>query len=417
MTRNSGAGFGTIFDADNHYWESRDAFTRYRDPRFKERGLRLVEEGGQTRYYIGDTPHPILPGPGDLHGRPVPGALFNYFAGKAPNDPHKPELWSHQPVDHPEYYDRDARLKMMDAQGIEACWMFPSHGVCIEGPMQPDIEASLHIIGAFNRWLDDDWGFAYQDRIFSAPLLSLSDLPIALTELDWALSRGARVITIRNGPAFTRDGMRSPADPMFDPFWARVEEAGVTVTVHAGFDDGYQEVDLAVARAWGMDMAGQSRTMSVGTTHAVQTNFNSQLIYMLQKHRLVRDFAAVLMAHGLFTRFPRLRFAYIENGGTWVGPLLHDLQVLHVQNPGMFAMNPVDQFRRNCWVAPFVEDDVAELARHLPAERILFGSDWPHAEGVGHPRDFFDNLEGFSQADQHRIMRDNARELTFATAA
>ena len=53
-----------------------------------------------------------------------------------------------------------------------------------------------------------------------------------------------------------------------------------------------------------------------------------------------------------------------------------------------------------------------ELAKHLPVERILFGSDWPHAEGIAHPRDFFDNVEDFSLADQRRIMLENARELT-----
>jgi hypothetical protein len=28
----------TIFDADNHYWETAETFTRYRDPRFADRG-------------------------------------------------------------------------------------------------------------------------------------------------------------------------------------------------------------------------------------------------------------------------------------------------------------------------------------------------------------------------------------------
>jgi len=152
--------------------------------------------------------------------------------------------------------------------------------------------------------------------------------------------------------------------------------------------------------------------MSVGVGKS--QDFNSQVIHMLQKHRLVRDFAAVIVAHGLFSRFPRLKFAFIENGSRWVGPLLHDLQVSHVQHPGMYAENPVDQFHRNCWVAPFVEDDVTDLAQHIPTERILFGSDWPHAEGVGHPREFLDCLTSFSEADQRKIMLENAKELTFA---
>jgi predicted TIM-barrel fold metal-dependent hydrolase len=404
----SRADFGSIFDADNHYWETSDAFTRYRDPKFRDRGLRVVEHEGSLRYFIGDEPHQILPGPGDVQLRPKPGSMFNYFAGVEPYDKLKHDF-SEAPQDHPEWYSREARLTTMDAQGIEAAWMFPSHAVCIEGPMQPDIEASLHIIGAFNRWLHDEWGFAYKNRIFGVPLLSLSELDLALHELEWVLQRGARVITLRNGPAFTRDGMKSPADPMFDPFWARVQEAGVTVTVHAGFDDGYREVDLAVGRAWGIDLSGSGRTL----LNRKENDYSSQFIYMLQKHRLVRDFAAVLIAHGLFVRFPQLRLAFIENGGTWVGPLLHDLQVAHVQNPGMFKKNAVDQFHENCWVAPFVEDDVSELAKHIPAERILFGSDWPHAEGVEKPRDFFDKLTSFSDADVRRIMVENARELTY----
>jgi predicted TIM-barrel fold metal-dependent hydrolase len=61
-----------------------------------------------------------------------------------------------------------------------------------------------------------------------------------------------------------------------------------------------------------------------------------------------------------------------------------------------------------------VEDSVPELAKHLPVERILFGSDWPHAEGLGHPRDFFKNVEEFSLDDQYKIMQANARQLTFA---
>jgi predicted TIM-barrel fold metal-dependent hydrolase len=65
-------------------------------------------------------------------------------------------------------------------------------------------------------------------------------------------------------------------------------------------------------------------------------------------------------------------------------------------------------------VAPFVEDSVEDLASHIPVERILFGSDWPHAEGMATPRDFLKKVEAFSAEDQRKIMAENARELTFA---
>lgn len=75
MTEQTMDRIGAIFDADNHYWEASDAFTRHRDPKFMDRGLRVMEKDGKLRYYFGEKPHPILPGPGDAHGRPVPGSL------------------------------------------------------------------------------------------------------------------------------------------------------------------------------------------------------------------------------------------------------------------------------------------------------------------------------------------------------
>lgn len=395
----------TIFDADNHYWESSDAFTRHRDPKFADRGVRVIDVDGLPRYIIGDRLHPIIPGPADVHLRPRPGALHDYFSGMSDKARVGDELACEVPSEHPEWFDRDARLACMDGQGVEGAWLFPSQGVCMEGPMQPDIEASVEIFRAFNRWLEDQWGFAYHDRIFGVPFLTLSDLDSAIRELDWCLEHGAHVVTIRNGPVFTPEGMRSPADPAFDPFWARVEEARMVVAPHAGFEDGYLEVEEAHARAWGY-RTGQRQ----GDTDAL--TLMEPFVQMLMKHRLVHDFAAALVAHKLFERFPRLRIAFIENGGTWVPGLLHSLDVLSAQNLGMFERSPRDQFIEHCWVAPFVEDDITELAEHLPVERILFGSDWPHAEGMAHPRDFFANVASFSIDDQRRIMVENARELT-----
>ncbi|MDA8048119.1 MAG: amidohydrolase family protein [Actinomycetota bacterium] len=404
------AGFpDTVFDADNHYWEPSDAFTRHRDPRFADRGVVLREVAGKPRYFFGDRIHPIVPGPGDVHMRPRPGALYEYFQGRSDKARVGDELACEVPAEHPEWFDRDARLAAMDAQGLEAAWMFPSQGVCMEGPMQPDIDASVEVLRAFNRWLDEDWGFAYRDRIFGVPFLTLSDLDRAVAELEWCTERGARIITIRNGPVFTRSGTRSPADPMFDPFWARVQEAGVVVTAHAGFEDGYVDVTDAVAATWG---TGGNQSLLAADGDAADGV--AGLTYHLMKHRLIQDFATVVVAHKLFERFPRLRLAYVENGADWVRPVLHTLQMLHGQNPGMFRSNPAEQFIDHCWVAPFVEDDVEDLARYLPVERILFGSDWPHAEGLPEPRDFFANVASFSPADQRRIMVDNARELTFA---
>jgi predicted TIM-barrel fold metal-dependent hydrolase len=116
------------------------------------------------------------------------------------------------------------------------------------------------------------------------------------------------------------------------------------------------------------------------------------------------------VAHRLFERFPLLKVAFIENGSAWVSPLLHALETLG--HGGGYQSKPKDMFIEHCWVAPFVEESVDELAQNLPVERILFGSDWPHGEGYAQPKNFFENVANFSIEGQRRIMYQNARELT-----
>ncbi len=70
-----------IFDADNHYWETSEAFTRHRDPAFEERGLQVKEIDGVMRYVLNGEVFGFLPGPADHHPRPLPGAFMDYFKG------------------------------------------------------------------------------------------------------------------------------------------------------------------------------------------------------------------------------------------------------------------------------------------------------------------------------------------------
>ena len=72
--------------------------------------------------------------------------------------------------------------------------------------LMQDPEAVTITFTAFNRWLEEDWGFAYENRIFAAPYLSLCDVDWAVQELEWALDRGARVICLRPAAVFTETG-------------------------------------------------------------------------------------------------------------------------------------------------------------------------------------------------------------------
>ena len=64
------------------------------------------------------------------------------------------------------------------------------------------------------------------------------------------------------------------------------------------------------------------------------------------------------------------------------------------------------------WVTPFWEDNVADLLLNVRGDRLLLGSDWPHAEGVPNPVDFVtETLADLAEDDVRRVARDNAVEL------
>ncbi len=61
---------------------------------------------------------------------------------------------------------------------------------------------------------------------------------------------------------------------------------------------------------------------------------------------------------------------------------------------------------------PFPEDDHELLFEFLKPEHLLFGSDWPHPEGIPEPRAYPSYLpEGTPAAEVRAMMRDNARAL------
>jgi predicted TIM-barrel fold metal-dependent hydrolase len=247
---------------------------------------------------------------------------------------------------------------------------------------------------AFNEWLDDDWGYAHEGRLFGTPYLCLMDLDLAVAELELVLSRGARVICMRPGPVHTAAGSTSPFTEDFDPFWARVAEAGITVAFHGG-DSGYG----AHVAAW------------EPTTEA-KAFFATPLSRAITSNRAITETMLALLCHRLLERHPRLRIASIENGASWVSHLLRLVKKSAAMTPGWFADDPVELFHRHVWVSPFWEDDAVGSVEAVGAQRTLFGSDWPHTEGLADPTGYRDELDGLPAATIDRVMGGNALELT-----
>lgn len=388
-----------LVDADNHYYEPRDAFTRHMP---KSTAHLAVHVDDNDDIFIGDEPYVFLR---NNYDRVVkPGALKDMLRTLKSGHVDESGASSEEPI-QAAYVDRAARLSTMDDQGVEATMVFPTLAVCVTHQMRrnvPQLEAN---VTAFNRWLDDDWGYGgsgpASGRIFGAPLLSLHDVDFAVRELDRVLAAGARVIGLMPGPAGTATDPRSPADPHFDPFWSRVNESNTVVAFHIG-ESGYNEL---FSPAWGERANPPSHEQSA---------FQWASFY---GDRPIMDTVSALVLHNLFGRFPNVRIASIENGSLWVPYLLAQLDKMKGMGrngpwPGGYVEGrPSDILKRHLFVSPFHEENIPALVELLGARQVLFGSDFPHPEGLAEPASYVDGLKGLTDTEIRLIMRDNTAEL------
>ncbi|MGZ8764229.1 MAG: amidohydrolase family protein [Acidimicrobiia bacterium] len=381
-----------VFDADNHYYEALDAFTRHLDPRLGPRTVQWADFDGRSYQVVGGRVARVVSNP-TFDPIAKAGAMHDYFRGNPDQKFPLEFLRDREPI-RPEYRDRDARLRVMDEQDLECIWLFPTLGMLYEELLKDDPEAVTLTFTAFNRWVEEDWGFHHADRIFGAPYLSLADVDWAVRELEWAIDKGTRLVVMRPAAPTTVLGQRPPTDPMFDPFWARINEAGITVVVHAA-DSGYSS-------------QGYAKDEFAATFEGAER----PSIKMLTMERAIYDFLASLVFDDLFSRFPNLRIASVENGSEFLPDLLKKLDSVHRRIPGFFREDPREIFRRHVWINPFWEDDVYQIVEHVGSARVIFGSDWPHIEGMPEPLDYVRELKDFGADTRRQILHDNAAELT-----
>ncbi len=384
----------TVFDADNHMYETPDALTQFLPPEYA--GLiDYVEVRGRTKIAVKGRISEYIPNP-TFERVAAPGAQEEYFKVGNPDGKTRREIMGKAIDALPAFREPAPRLELMDELGLDRALMWPTLASLVEERLRDDPEATHVVIHALNQWMHEHWTFGYEGRIFPTPVITLPIVEKAIAELEWVLERGAKIILVRPAPVPGFRGPRSFALPEFDPFWERVQEADLVVGMHAS-DSGYQRY----LNEW--EGIYDEMTPFVGGSGFAAIVGHSG--------RAIVDTIASAIGHGLCTRFPRLKIAPVENGSNWVRPLLHDLEGAYSFNPHLFEEDPVQVFKRNVFVHPFHEEDPKGLVELLGADNVLFGSDYPHPEGMSDPITFVDDLEGLDPASVAKVMGGNLSRL------
>jgi uncharacterized protein len=362
-----------VVDADGHILEPLDLWDNYMDPKFRDRAPRIVKDDttGKERlvveeHMVGDRRIGIgrIGGVGARQGV-VAADTLEYKDGKPGGfDPHK-------------------RIPDMDADGIDAVFLYPSLGLFSGAIHDPPLAAA--VCRAYNRWLAD-YCKPYPDRLFGVAMLPLQDVELAIAEMHFAKKElGFKGGFLRPNPY---DG-KMINHPDFELFWAAAEDLDFSIGFHEGASSG-------------MPTVGVDRFEGRGAQHIISHTMEMMLACL-----------AVIWG-GVCEKHPKIRIAFLESGGGWIAPWL-DRMDRHFDDQGFndsgLKTRPSELFRRSCWISfEPVEGSLKVLADYVGPNKIMWATDYPHSDGFfpGAPDMVRERLKGTSPETQRGVLAGGA---------
>ena len=333
-------------DADGHILEPLSLWDDYIDPAFRERRPQFViDDNGKERLTV----------EGKLLGNPRGiGSLGSI--GVRQGD---------VKVDTLKYaegrkggFDPHARIVDMDADGIDAAFLYPSLGLFTGAVEAPDLSAAM--CRAYNRWLADIHGKA-RGRLRWIVLAPVRSIDRAIEEINLGKLNGACGVFMHGF-----EGERLLSDSTLFPLYEAASKLDMPICIHAGTGN-FAHYDL-----FGQDVFSRFKLPAVGA-------FNN-LVY-----QAVPD------------RFPDLRWCFVETSSQWVPYVINDLTI-RTQSELAFRRNysasglasvrgkPRELAGRNLlkenriYVACQTTDDLAYVLQYAGEDNIIVGTDYGHAD-------------------------------------
>lgn len=365
-----------VIDCDSHVMEPADLWTRYLEPQYRDRAIRIEERDGVEVLLIGE--EPMLEGRlAGLGGAHVP--RHELFAGGL----------KYADGCEPASYQPAARVRLLDDWQVDKGVLFPTIGIL---PF-PTTDLALYsaYCRAYNRW-QNEFFLEAGSRVVPIAILNWHDVDSAVEELEQRVRQGFRGVFV---PPEVVAGIR-PGQQHFDPIWAICEEAGIPGCLHVIVRFGGAAVPF---RHWHESGPGPTFTFALGAT--------GQLIPAM----------ASMIVDGVFDRFPRLKLVAVEAGCGFAAYLMDRLDEKHnffgpfMQPP--LKLRPGEYVQRNCYFVAEPEERTIDAMLTLVGEdRIMWGSDYPHVDSTLDAPDLIrQSVSGLSPARQAAVLGGNAMKV------
>jgi predicted TIM-barrel fold metal-dependent hydrolase len=401
-----------VNDADQHSTPPADAYQRYIDPTLRHKAIsvgtasdgrptmlyagrppRLSASKGQVTFQEDDVADLGVRGNGmDDEGFRLPGSLLGKLNPlKGLDEEGRREFAERYRALQAQLDDPTTRLAVMDELGVNAVvnYMAP---LGLEYEFEDDWTGLYANLRAINRYIATEWGYTCVDRLFTPPLVSFADPHAAIAELDAIIAEGGppKVIQIPTGHSM----FTSPFRPELDPFWARCNEAGINICTH-----------LASLTFYGRQATQWSEPeVMLGDMDAFQYAF-------FYGDRPAMETVGAAILQGLFNRFPGIKLLISEQGALWVPYLVKIMDNTFFMGRkaswGALEQRPSQYFREHVFVAPWPEENVDRVVQAVGTDPVVFGSDFPHGNGLPDPSLYRAQLTSQSDDEVRAIMRGN----------
>jgi predicted TIM-barrel fold metal-dependent hydrolase len=367
-------------DADGHVLEPVDTWERYIEPKFRDRALRVgTDADGFENLFIDNQPTLMLKGrlgalggieaetPAEKLAFQIPGQR-TYRDGAPPGG-----------------YDPQARLAVMDAEGIDRVLLYPTIGIAWEHAAL-DGELALAYSRAYNRWIVE---FCRTEpaRLYPVAHITLLHPEGAVEEVARARRDGCVGVYLSPDRAARRG--KSLDHPDFDRFWATVSDLGMPIAFHV------------VARE-DMTFAAWARS---------GTGADGVFLFAFLAVEVMAAFTQ-MMATGLFEKYPRLRCAVLEAGSNWITAWLDrlDHKVERGGFPTTLKLLPSEYFRRQCVISADPDETLtAPVVEHLGDDYVIWASDYPHLDAsFGVVKELRERIASLPLASQKKVLGENA---------
>jgi predicted TIM-barrel fold metal-dependent hydrolase len=249
--------------------------------------------------------------------------------------------------------DPDLRLKDAELDGVDAEVIF---GILGAATRLGDREAAQEMFRIYNDWLADFCSH-HPDRLIGLACLPYGDVETAVKEVYRAAKLGLRGVEL----SCSWD-MEPMWHPMWEPLWHAVSEVNLPLHFHT-----FPSVSPAER-----ERTPKERQRAAMFTRVAGFQLN-----------LVNIIAAIIGA-AVLERYPKLRISFGESGIGWIPYALERMDFEwedRFRDLGL-KMKPSDYWKRQC-KATFQFDPVgAKLIEELGEETLMWGSDYPHTDGV-----------------------------------